>query len=129
MPSRSIVSRAARAVGITVKPSLSSSSSVGVAIASISGTMSCGRSRSTSARKRSAIEHVDHVRAMRDLHRRRVGVAIDRDHFAAEALQLDRDFLAELARAEQHHASAEGASGVPIVVMICVCLEHEGDER
>ena len=56
--------------------------------------------------QRCAVEHVDDVRAMRDLHRRRVRVAIDRDHFAAEALQLDRDFLAELAGAEQHDARA-----------------------
>ncbi len=42
MPSRSIVSRAARAVGITHEPSASSSRSTGVAIASSSGTMKCG---------------------------------------------------------------------------------------
>jgi hypothetical protein len=49
MPSRSIVNRAARAVGITVKPFFSSSCSVGVAIASISGTIRCGCSRSINA--------------------------------------------------------------------------------
>jgi hypothetical protein len=45
-----MVRRAARAVGITRKPSASSSINAGVAIASISGTISAGRSRSTSAR-------------------------------------------------------------------------------
>src|SRR5581483_10357285 len=48
-----------------------------------------------------AVEHLDHVGAMRDLHRRRILIAIDRDALAAEALRLDDDFLAELARAEQ----------------------------
>jgi hypothetical protein len=51
MPSRSIVSRAARAVGITrTTPAASSSSSTGVAMASISGTTSIGFSASISAR-------------------------------------------------------------------------------
>src|SRR3989344_4664161 len=50
MPSRSIVRRVARAVGITVQPSFSSSTSVCVAIASISGTMNVGFSFSTTSR-------------------------------------------------------------------------------
>jgi hypothetical protein len=50
MPSRSIVSRAARAVGITrTTPAASSSSSIGVAMASISGTTIVGRSAMISA--------------------------------------------------------------------------------
>ena len=41
--------------------------------------------------------------AMRDLHGRRACIAVDRDHLAAKALQLDCDLLAELARtAEQN---------------------------
>ena len=110
MPSRSIVSHAARAVGMTRMPpcdlraSRSSSTSVGVWIASISGTTRCGRSRSISARTRGAVEHVDHVAAMRDLHRRRIRVAIGGDHLHAEALQFDRHFLAQLAGAQQQHA-------------------------
>jgi hypothetical protein len=39
MPSRFMVSRAARAVGITLNPSASNSTKVSVAMASISGTM------------------------------------------------------------------------------------------
>ena len=39
-------------------------------------------------------------------HGRRTGVAIDRDHFAAVALQFNHDFLAELTGAQQHHACA-----------------------
>ena len=35
----------------------------------------------------------DDVRVMRDLHGRCVGVAIDRDDFAAKALQFDNDLL------------------------------------
>ena len=73
--------------------------------------------------QRGAVEHVDHMRAMRDLHRRRVRIAIDRDHFAAEALQFDRDFLAELARAEQHHARADADSGVPRVVTVASLID------
>jgi hypothetical protein len=45
-----MVSRAARAVGITRKPSASIASSVGVWIASISGTTSVGRSASITPR-------------------------------------------------------------------------------
>ena len=44
MPSRSIVRRVARAVGMTQNPSASSSTSAGVAIASSSGTMKSGSS-------------------------------------------------------------------------------------
>ena len=50
MPSRSMVRRADRAVGMTVQPSASSVTSSPVAIASISGTISVGRSVSTRAR-------------------------------------------------------------------------------
>src|SRR5688572_31954081 len=41
---------------------------------------------------------------MRDLHRRGIGIAVGGDHFHAEALQLQRDFLAQFARTEQQHA-------------------------
>jgi len=50
MPSRSIVSHAARAVGITLIPSFSNSTSVGVWMASTSGTTRSGFSCSMSAR-------------------------------------------------------------------------------
>ncbi len=51
MPSRSMVSRAARAVGITRWPcSRSNATSVSVWIASISGTIRCGCSRAISSR-------------------------------------------------------------------------------
>jgi hypothetical protein len=53
---------------------------------------------------RGAVEHVEHVAAMRDLHGRRMRIAIGGDDFHAEALQLQRHFLAEFARAEQEHA-------------------------
>ena len=110
MPSRSIVRRAARAVGITRWPlSRSSSTRVWVWIASISGTTRCGFSLRDQVAQRRRIEHVQRVAAMRDLHRRRVVVAVGGDHLDAEALQLDRHFLAQLARAEQQHAG--GARG------------------
>jgi hypothetical protein len=41
--------------------------------------------------------------AVRNLLRRRVAVAVDRDGFDAETLEFDDDFLAELAGAEQHY--------------------------
>ena len=50
MPRRSMVSWAARAVGMTVQPSFSSSTSVSVAMASISGTMKSGFTVSTTYR-------------------------------------------------------------------------------
>ena len=52
--------------------------------------------------ERVAVGHVDHVEAVRDLVARRVRVAVDGDHFDAEALQRNDHFLAELAGTEQH---------------------------
>ncbi len=49
--------------------------------------------------------------AVRDLHGRGVGIAIDRDHLDAEALQLDGDLLAQLARAQQHDADGGVGKG------------------
>jgi hypothetical protein len=51
-----------------------------------------------------AVEHVDHVAAVRHLHGRGVGVTVHAYHLAAQALQLDHHFLAELAAAAQQHA-------------------------
>jgi hypothetical protein len=50
------------------------------------------------------IGHIDRMGAMRDLMARRVRIAVHRDHFHAKPLQCDDDFLAQLARAEQHDA-------------------------
>lgn len=58
--------------------------------------------------QRRGIAHVDHVRAMRDLVPRRIRVAVHGDHFDAEPLQRNDHFLAEFARAEQHHARGGG---------------------
>ena len=54
--------------------------------------------------QRIAVEHVDDVAAMSDLHRRRVCITIDRNHLDAEPLQLDRHLFAEFSRPQQHHA-------------------------
>ena len=110
---------------MTVKPLPSSSSSVGVAIASISGTMRRPLALDHRSERR-AVQHVDHVRAVRDVHRRRIRIAIDCDHFAAEALQLDHHFLPSSPEPSSITRLAEGASGVPIVVMV-VSLERECD--
>ena len=54
------------------------------------------------------VEHVDHVRAVGDLHGRRRGVAVDGDDFDAQALGLDDDLLAQLTCAEQEHPGGTG---------------------
>ena len=54
--------------------------------------------------QRDRVEHVDDVRAMGDLHGRGIRVPVDRDDLDAEALELDRDLLAQLAGTEQQHA-------------------------
>ena len=56
------------------------------------------------AAQRLAILHVDHMRAVRHLHRWRIGIAIHGNGFDAETLQLDRHLLAELASAEQQRS-------------------------
>src|SRR3546814_10566795 len=57
------------------------------------------------------VEHVDDMTAMRKLHGRCIGVAIDGNRLDAIALQLDDDFLVEFAGAEQQHALGAGAQG------------------
>ncbi|MNF05344.1 hypothetical protein D3C80_2050480 [compost metagenome] len=46
-----------------------------------------------------AIEHVDDMAAMGDLHGWRIGVTVDCNHFNAKALQLDDHLLAQLTAA------------------------------
>jgi hypothetical protein len=58
--------------------------------------------------QRRRVGHGDHMRPVRHLLRGRIGVAVHRDHLAAQPLQLDGDFLAELARAQQHHPDRRG---------------------
>ncbi len=103
MPSRFIVRRTARAVGITcARPSRSTSASASVAIASISGTIELRALLLDQPTQRDAVGHRDHVRAMRDLMAGGVRVAVDRDDLDPQSLQRDDHFLAELAAAEQH---------------------------
>ena len=61
--------------------------------------------------QRLGVEHGNHMTAVGDLHGRRIGVAVDGDHLDAEALQLDRDLLAELAGAEQQDLGGVGGEG------------------
>ena len=49
--------------------------------------------------------------AVRHLHGRRVGVTIHGDDFAAETLEFDDDFLAQLAGAEEHDFGGGGGKG------------------
>ena len=53
--------------------------------------------------------HVDHVRAMRDLVARRMGITIHRDDLHSQPLQGDDHFLAQFSRSQQHHARGAGA--------------------
>ena len=116
MPSRFIVSCAARAVGMT-----------SASPASFEIDEHLGRDRLDlrhdhvrpllldEPAQRCGIRHVDDVGAMRDLVARRVGVAVDGDRLHPEALERDDDFLAELPAAEQHDAGGgrgqRGADG------------------
>ena len=52
--------------------------------------------------QRLGVGHVDDVGAVRHLLAGGIGIAVDGDHFHAQALQRDDDFLAEFACAEQH---------------------------
>jgi hypothetical protein len=67
-----------------------------------------------------AVEHREHVKGVRELHRRRIGVAIAGDDPATEPLGGDGELAPELAGAEQHqggkvHGSADsGAAGAPL---------------
>ena len=58
--------------------------------------------------QRIPVQHVDHVRAVRHLHGRRIRVAVDRNDLHAKALGLDGHFLAEFARTQQHQAGGVG---------------------
>ena len=58
--------------------------------------------------QRLAVEHGQGVAAVRDLHGRRVGIAVDDDDLDAESLQLDGDFLAQFAAAAEQHARGGG---------------------
>ena len=60
------------------------------------------------------VGHVDHMGAMGNLLRGRVVIAVDRNGLHPQPLQLDHHFLAQLARAQQHHLDGGGReSGVP----------------
>ncbi len=105
MRSRFIVVCAAKAVGMTrAIPASSMRTSSSVAMASISGTIRCGRSFSTSGAQGLGVGHVDDVGPVGDLLAGRIGVAVDRDGLDAQALEFDHHFLAEFARAQKHDA-------------------------
>ena len=58
--------------------------------------------------QRRRVGHGHDVAAVRHLHGRGVGVAVDADHLDPQPLQRDGHFLAELAAAQQHHAGGVG---------------------
>ena len=55
-----------------------------------------------------AVEHVDHMMAVRNLHGWRVGVAVHRDDFHAQTLKLDDQLFAEFTRTTKQHAGSTG---------------------
>jgi len=71
----------------------------------------CGASARITPFSTLGVGHGDDVAAVRHLHGRGVGVAVDRDHLGAEALQFDGHFLAQFARAEQHDAGGRVGEG------------------
>ena len=111
MPSRSMVSRAARAVGNHAEALGLQLEQCGRGDRLDLGHDQCRPFAQHQLAQRRGVEHVQHVRPVRDLHGGRVRVAIRRDHLDAEPLRLDRDFLAEFPGAEQQHAGAGGGEG------------------
>nr|GEU28566.1 hypothetical protein [Tanacetum cinerariifolium] len=61
--------------------------------------------------QRRAVGHVDDVGAVRNLVARRIRITVDGNHFHTQALQGDDDFLAQLARAEQHDTGGGRGQG------------------
>ncbi len=115
MPSRFMVSCAARAVGITVGEPFAFDLDQHVGGDGLDLRHDQMRPFLLDQRaQRGAVGHVDDMRAMRHLMAGRIGVAVHRDDFDAQALQGDDDFLAEFAAAEQHDAGGGGESGVPM---------------
>jgi len=58
--------------------------------------------------QRGAVEHVEHMAAVRHLHGWRIGITVHGDHFDAETLQLDDQFLAQLAAAAEQDTGRAG---------------------
>ncbi len=135
MPSRSIVSRAARAVGTTRSPSASSSSSTGVAIASISGHDEQFRAGARALgleqlAQRLRVGHVDDGRAVGDLHRRRSGVAVDGEDLAAQPLGLEHDLPARARPSRAGRGARRPAvPGVPITMLMSGAAYARGAGR
>jgi hypothetical protein len=93
-----MVRRAARAVGITrTTPAASSASSMGVAMASISGTTRSGFLGLDQRAQLRRVAHGDGAGVVRHLLAGGVVVAVHRDGFHAQALQRDQHFLAQFA--------------------------------
>ena len=59
--------------------------------------------------ERLCIEHVDDMTSVGDLHRGRVRIAVNRDHFDSESLHFNRDFFSQFARSEQKHLDGAGS--------------------
>ena len=48
---------------------------------------------------------------MRNLHGRRIRITVHRNHFDAEALQFDYDFLTQFSRTQEHRFLGERIEG------------------
>ncbi len=79
------------------------------------------------------IGHLNRAGMVRHLLPRRVVVAVHRDGFHAQALQRDEHFLAQFARAEQHHAGGRrgkrGAKGRHVKVLHDLESAGQGIDR
>ncbi len=84
------------------QPSRSSSASVAVSIASISGHDIVGPVLLDRRAQRRAVEHREDLARVGQLHRRGIVVAVAGDDPAAEPLGGDGEFAAQFAGAEQH---------------------------
>ena len=56
-----------------------------------------------------AVKHVDHVRAVGNLHAGRIRVPVDRDGFHAEPLHRDYDLFPEFPRAAEQNLEGRGS--------------------
>ena len=109
MPSRSIVRRAARAVGITrTTPAASSFLEHRCRNGLDLWHDDVGPFGLDQRLQLLRIAHRDRARVVCDLLTRRVFVAVHRNRLDAEPLQRDQHFLAEFAGAEQHDARGAG---------------------
>ena len=68
--------------------------------------------------ERFSVEHRKDLERVGELHCRRVGIAVARDHPAAQALGRDRELAAQFARAQQHQGGGEHGAAIAAPIML-----------